>query len=145
MDKELQLIPGREYFEMSLHRLGGALVTKQVNWGGPIDRVSLEYSLNRAVKELVKDFMHADPPPIALRPGDIVKLRSGGPDMTVVRDHGMPLAAPKSNWFTMASSPYNSRCGVECAWVDGGIFSNSFFPAACLSLQPEQTGTGQQP
>ncbi len=52
-----------------------------------------------------------------MKVGDIVRLRSGGPKMTVtavVDDYGTPT--------------------VRCAWFDGSRQSQASFPAAAVAL-----------
>ena len=59
----------------------------------------------------------AEAQPWTPRPGDVVRLKSGGPDMTV--------------------EICNDDQEACCSWFDASGFSQRFFPAACLTPAKE--------
>jgi uncharacterized protein YodC (DUF2158 family) len=54
------------------------------------------------------------------RTGDQVRLRSGGPDMTVLG--------------------YNAMLGYECAWFAGAVNSRAWFPQDALCISNARDG-----
>ena len=63
--------------------------------------------------EYQQELMNPLPKPWTPRPGDVVRLKSGGPVMTV--------EAP------------NKDSNTFCSWFDGNGINQRFFPAACLT------------
>lgn len=63
--------------------------------------------------EYQQELMNPLPKPWTPKPGDVVRLKSGGPEMTV--------EAP------------NKDSNTFCSWFDGNGINQRFFPAACLT------------